>query len=57
LAGAGAALIVWFGLITVVGGAFFQMWQTELGAASLEGAFQFLESAAFVALFINLPDS
>jgi predicted small integral membrane protein len=55
--GAGVGLIVWFGLFTVIGGAFFQMWQTELGAASLTGSYQYLGSIALVTLFISLPDN
>ncbi|RUO34258.1 DUF2165 family protein [Aliidiomarina sanyensis] len=55
--GAGIALLVWFGLFTVIGGAFFQMWQTELGAGSLMGSFQYLGSIALVSLFIAMPDS
>lgn len=55
--GAGVGLIVWFGLFTVFGGAFFQMWQTELGAASLQGSFQYLGSIALVTLFVSLPDA
>lgn len=55
--GAGIGLIVWFGLFTVFGGAFFQMWQTEIGAASLQGSFQYLGSIALVTLFVSLPDA
>lgn len=54
--GAGIALLVWFGLFTVFGGAFFQMWQTALGAGSLEGSFQYLGSIALVTLFVSMPD-
>ncbi len=54
--GSGMALIVWFGLFTVIGGAYFQMWQTEMGQASLEGAFQFVGSAGIVLLFIYMKD-
>ncbi|MGM0481805.1 MAG: hypothetical protein ACQEQZ_07735 [Pseudomonadota bacterium] len=43
-------------LFTVFGGAFFQMWQTEIGAASLQGSFQYLGSIALVTLFVSLPD-
>ncbi|TRW48400.1 DUF2165 domain-containing protein [Aliidiomarina halalkaliphila] len=55
--GAGVALIVWFGLFTVIAGSFFQMWQTELGAGSLMGSFQYLGSIALVTLFIAMPDT
>lgn len=54
--GAGLALIVWFGLFSVIGGAYFQMWQTELGNASLAGSFQYLGAAGLVLLFVNQPD-
>ncbi len=38
--GCGLGLATWFGLFFVIGGAYFQMWQTELGAGSLNGSFQ-----------------
>ncbi|RUO60599.1 DUF2165 family protein [Pseudidiomarina insulisalsae] len=53
LVGAGVGIIVWFGLFQVFGGAFFQMWQTELGDASFDGSFVYLGSIALIALFIN----
>ncbi|PLW82232.1 hypothetical protein CWI75_10660 [Kineobactrum sediminis] len=55
--GAGIGLIVWFGMFTVLGGAFFQMWQTELGGGALAGSFQYVGSIALVTLFISLPDN
>lgn len=55
--GCGIALVVWFGLFTVVGGAYFQMWQTSLGGASLAGAFQFVGQTGIVLLFVNMADS
>lgn len=54
--GGGLALLVWFGLFTVIGGAYFQMWQTELGAGSLGGAFQYVTQIGVVLLFVNLKD-
>ena len=54
--GAGVALVVWFGLFTTLGGAYFQMWQTPLGGASLGGAFQYVTQIGIVILFVNLPD-
>ena len=56
LVGAGLGLFVWFGLFSVVGGAYFQMWQTGAGGASLTGAFQYLGMNAFVLIFINMRD-
>lgn len=52
----GVALLVWFGLFLVVGGAFFQMWQTDLGAASMAGAFQFSAMSGIVMLFVAMPE-
>ena len=39
--GAGLAVITWFGLFGVLGGAAYQMWQTEVGSGSLNDAFKF----------------
>jgi predicted small integral membrane protein len=57
LAGVGLGIVVWFGLFTTVGGAGFQMWQTQLGSASLMGAFQFTMQLGLVLLFVNMHDS
>ena len=54
--GCGMAIVVWFGLFVVVGGAYFQMWQHELGAASLEGSFQAFGASGIVLLFVNAAD-
>ncbi len=40
LNGVGLAVIVWFLLFGTFGAAVFQMWQTEIGAGSFNGAFQ-----------------
>lgn len=57
LLGAGVGMLVWFGLFHVIGGAFFQMWQTEAGDSSLRGAFWLVGLLAFAALFITqTPD-
>ena len=55
--GCGMALIVWFGLFAVIGGAYFQMWQTEMGSLSLEGAFQYAGASGIVLLFVNMADN
>jgi predicted small integral membrane protein len=54
--GGGIALLVWFGLFTAIGGSYFQMWQTELGGASLQGSFQFTASIGIVLLFVNMSE-
>lgn len=54
--GCGVAVAVWLGLFMAFGGAYFQMWQTDLGIASLEGAFMYVVSSGLVMLFVNMPD-
>ncbi len=56
LVGTGLAVVVWLGLFSVVGGAYFQMWQTEMGSGSLAGSFWYLGKAAFVLIFVNMRD-
>lgn len=46
------ALLTWFGLFLTFGGAFFQMWQTQLGAGSYEGAFIYAMASAVTILFV-----
>lgn len=55
--GPGMALVVWFGGFIVLGGALFQMWQTQLGDASLDGSFVYAMTAGVIMLFVNQPDS
>ncbi|MEJ8567906.1 DUF2165 domain-containing protein [Elongatibacter sediminis] len=55
--GAGMAMLVWFGGFIVIGGALFQMWQTEIGTASFEGAFIYAASSFLVLLFVNSADA
>ena len=56
LLGCGIGVIVWFGFFGSVGSAWFQMWQTELGAMSLGGAFQYAVYCALVLIFVNMKD-
>lgn len=56
LLGAGIGIIVWFGFFGVLGGAWFQMWQTSVGAQSLGGAFQYFASCAFIWLIVKSSD-
>ena len=53
---AGIALLVWFGFFMTFGAAFFQMWQTEVGAGSMEGAFMYSMASAITMLFVYLTD-
>lgn len=54
--GAGMAMVVWFGGFIVLGGALFQMWQTQAGAGSFNGAFVYSASSGLVLLFVNSHD-
>ncbi|GAA4360989.1 DUF2165 family protein [Kangiella marina] len=56
LIGAGIGIIVWFGFFGVLGGAWFQMWQTSVGAQSLGGAFQYFASCVFIWLIVRSDD-
>lgn len=51
---AGLALLTWFGLFMTFGAAFFQMWQTQVGGASMEGAFMYAMASAITMLFVCL---
>ena len=56
LYGSGVGIFVWLGLFGVVGGAVFQMWQTEIGNGSMAGAFQLFASCAFVFIILSMAD-
>jgi predicted small integral membrane protein len=53
--GSGLAALVWFFLFAVFGGALYQMWQTEVGAGSLEGAWQFSGLSFLTLIYLTLP--
>lgn len=55
--GCGLAMLLWIGLFMTFGGALFQMWQTQIGLSSLEGAFMYAVSSAVVLLFVNQPET
>jgi predicted small integral membrane protein len=53
---AGLALIVWFGFFMTFGAAFFQMWQTQVGVGSMEGAFMYAMASVVTMLFVYLTE-
>jgi predicted small integral membrane protein len=57
LLGCGMGVVVWLGLFAVFGGALFQMWQTEIGGASMDDAFQFFVASALIFLIVNGDDN
>lgn len=52
VAACGVAILVWFGIFSAIGGAYFQMWQTEAGVTPLMHASTF--SIQFAALWVVL---
>ena len=57
LLGCGLGIVIWLGFFGVFGAAFFQMWQTAIGSASMNGAFQYFVSCAAVFIIISLSDN
>ena len=55
--GAGLAVIVWFGIFGVIGGAGYQMWQSEVGAGSLGDAFKFSVWGLLVLIYLGQRES
>jgi predicted small integral membrane protein len=56
LIGTAMAMVVWFGGFIVIGGALFQMWQTQLGAGSFDDAFVFAATGGLIFLLVSRPD-
>ena len=54
--GCGLGILIWMGFFGGFGGAVFQMWQTEIGKNSLNGAFQYFMSCAVVYIIISMKD-
>jgi predicted small integral membrane protein len=54
--GAAMGLVVWFGFFVVIGGALFQMWQTQVGEGSFRGAFIYAITSGMVLLFLQHPE-
>ncbi|WP_237065855.1 DUF2165 family protein [Microbulbifer guangxiensis] len=56
LLGAGLGITVWFGLFILIGGGFFNMWQTPVGGSSFNGSFQIFGAMALCLIFLNQQD-
>ncbi|HXI88149.1 MAG TPA: DUF2165 family protein [Parvularculaceae bacterium] len=52
----GVSMIIWFGFFLALGGAYFEMWQTDIGVNSYRDAFMFAASAGVVMIFVNMRD-
>ncbi len=57
LVGCGMGIVIWLGFFAVFGGALFQMWQTEIGAGSMDDAFQFFVACALIFLIVSRADN
>ncbi|GGD52609.1 DUF2165 family protein [Lacimicrobium alkaliphilum] len=55
--GLSLAIVLWFGLFSALGGAYFQMWQTQSGNTALEGAFWYSIQMAAILLILLQKDS
>ena len=56
IAGCGLGIVIWFGLFSALGGAYFQMWQTEAGAGALGNASIFSVQLGVLWLLISQKD-
>jgi predicted small integral membrane protein len=54
--GCGIGVIIWFGIFSAIGGAYFQMWQTQAGGGVLNNAGSFVVQLGVIALLINAND-
>ena len=54
--GAGLAALVWFFLFEVIGGALFQMWQTDVGGASHREAMSLAMLALLTLIYLSQPE-
>lgn len=49
-------ILTWFGLFMAIGGAYFQMWQTTVGADSQGDAFRFAAMLGIIFLILQVRD-
>ena len=49
-------MIIWCGYFTAIGGAYFQMWQTEAGNPVLRDSFQFVMMCGLIAVWLSMHD-
>jgi len=54
--GTAMGIVVWLGFFGVIGSAYFQMWQTQIGDSSMRGAFQFSVYCSIVFIMLNMAD-
>lgn len=54
IAGGAIGMLVWYGGFIVLGEMYFNMWQTEIGLGSVNGAFRYGTVCAVLMFFISL---
>jgi predicted small integral membrane protein len=45
-------MLVWYGFFIIIGEGYFHMWQTEIGLASIDGAFRYGSVCAVLMFYI-----
>jgi len=56
IAGGAIGVFVWYGFFIVLGEMYFNMWQTEIGLGSVNGAFRYGTVCAVLMFFISMRD-
>ena len=56
IAGGAIGVFVWYGFFIVLGEAYFNMWQTEIGLGSVGGAFRYGTVCAVLMFFVSMRD-
>jgi predicted small integral membrane protein len=54
IAGGAIGILVWYGFFIVVGEMYFNMWQTEIGLGSVNGAFRYGTVCAVLMFFLAM---
>ena len=54
--GGAVGMIVWYGFFIVLGEVYFNMWQSEIGLGSVNGAFRYGTVCAVLMFFISMRD-
>ena len=56
IAGGAIGVFVWYGFFIVLGEMYFNMWQTDIGLGSVNGAFRYGTVCAVLMFFISMRD-
>jgi predicted small integral membrane protein len=56
ISGGAVGVLVWYGLFIVLGEMYFNMWQTEIGLGSVNGAFRYGTVCAVLMFFVSMRD-